>query len=941
MRGVGALTSSVTGCELSHVADQLTQRVDAGGVDDILTGALVRYRCAPARLLDSACRRIAFDHPGTTDLTRITLVVPDLHAVPHVARALQIAFTQPVLLLPRIVTLRSWAAQIGLDREAMSAAAQESLLYRLLADRNWLAGADLWTVAAELVALFAELTRWQVALPSSALDFRARLDAAYRVRAGATFGFEARLIHDLWHASHNGRAIDVESAYLLQLAQLASRVDGTLYVLRPDPFAPAEDAFLRRCAERVPVRVFDADHAAAVEPLEQVIAQAWPQPPRTDLARRARELRDPLPRSPLQGRVRLFAAAHAEQHAQAVDVAIRQWLLAGRKSIAVVVLDRVVARRARALLERAEILVRDEAGWALSTTSAATVIGRWLDVVVSDHAHDDCLDLLKSPFIFHDCPRHSRQQAVWRLEQAIRRASVRSGLARYIRLAERDNDGELRALLMRLRSAERMLARSRAKPIGSWLQALGDCLAEIGVRAGLAADAAGIELLALLDTLKAELEADSMRVTFGEWRRWLARKIETATFRDRGIESPVIFTTLEATRLRAFDAVLLLGADADHLPGSDPTSAFFNQSVRRELGLPVRADAVRAIEQRLATLIMGSGEVLATWQRDVRGEENLLSPLLERLRTFHEQAWSDDLQDTALADALAARAVGESSPLRAQSARPAPRIPAALLPASISASGYNALLACPYRFFARYALRLAEADEVREEIEKADYGERVHRVLRAFHGAHPCVCALETRDAERTLTELSERLFFDLIEHDYQASAWLARWLALVPRYIAWQRAREAEGWRFDCAESDKSIAIETPAGRTLTLRGRIDRVDRTADGKCAVIDYKTGAPGRLRKALETPGEDVQLPVYALLWGGEVAEALFLSVDRDEIVEVPVDGDLGGLARATQSRLAALYDAIADGAGAPAQGSDDVCQYCEFAGLCRKKHWCD
>jgi ATP-dependent helicase/nuclease subunit B len=66
---------------------------------------------------------------------------------------------------------------------------------------------------------------------------------------------------------------------------------------------------------------------------------------------------------------------------------------------------------------------------------------------------------------------------------------------------------------------------------------------------------------------------------------------------------------------------------------------------------------------------------------------------------------------------------------------------------------------------------------------------------------------------------------------------------------------------------------------------------------------------------------------------------LFLSIDRDGIVTVPVDADLDALGRATRGRLAALYDLIADGAAVPAQGSDDVCQYCEFVGLCRKKHW--
>ena len=127
---------------------------------------------------------------------------------------------------------------------------------------------------------------------------------------------------------------------------------------------------------------------------------------------RARELQAAQPRSPIAGRLRIFGAANAEQEAQAVDVTVREWLLAGKRRIGIVVQDRSVARRARALPERARVLVKDEAGWAFSTTSAATVIGRWLDVAGTDCYYRDLLDLLKSPFVFHDWPREARQSVV-------------------------------------------------------------------------------------------------------------------------------------------------------------------------------------------------------------------------------------------------------------------------------------------------------------------------------------------------------------------------------------------------------------------------------------------------------------------------------------------------------------------------------------------------
>ena len=125
---------------------------------------------------------------------------------------------------------------------------------------------------------------------------------------------------------------------------------------------------------------------------------------------------------------------------------------------------------------------------------------------------------------------------------------------------------------------------------------------------------------------------------------------------------------------------------------------------------------------------------------------------------------------------------------------PAPGAPAALIPSKISASAYNALMACPYQFYARYVLGLAELDDVQEEIEKRDYGQLVHDVLAQFHRTHPRVLDIEATEARRALETLSEQAFSELMSRNYLARAWLMRWLALIPKYLDWQRERERAG---------------------------------------------------------------------------------------------------------------------------------------------------
>ncbi|MBL0038622.1 MAG: hypothetical protein IPP36_08500 [Nitrosomonadales bacterium] len=102
------------------------------------------------------------------------------------------------------------------------------------------------------------------------------------------------------------------------------------------------------------------------------------------LREQADHLQKHFPHAVLGHRLHFFGAHGLEQEARAAEVQIRRWLLAGKKNIAIVAQDRLVARRMRALLERAGVLVCDETGWKLSTLSVSTVLMRWLDALQSD-----------------------------------------------------------------------------------------------------------------------------------------------------------------------------------------------------------------------------------------------------------------------------------------------------------------------------------------------------------------------------------------------------------------------------------------------------------------------------------------------------------------------------------------------------------------------------
>ncbi|PWB55955.1 MAG: hypothetical protein C3F18_05385 [Nitrosomonadales bacterium] len=895
---------------------------------------------APDRLIATAAREIvALERSRLPNLSGLTVLLPNLHAAGSFGRALREAAGVPTLLLPRFATLRDLAGQTEPGVARMPLSRRQAMIYQALRATEWFRQGDLWHVSAELLRLFDEITLWQVQLPASGEDFLQQLEAAYQARRGGPMQFEARLVHELWHAMSGSGELDDAAHYQLQLSLLAAEAPGPLYLAGLQALMPVEQAFLERYAQAHAVHCFNSDGSQG-DPagLPYLLEAAWAGPEQAaPLHERAAACRSNAPASALGQRISLFGAHGLEHEAEALAFRIGQWLAEGKTAIAVVVQDRLVARRARALLERAEVLVQDETGWTLSTTSASTVLMRWLDNLDSQFHFQDLLDLLKSPFIFSAWDGARRRNTVYRLEQLIRRHSVVSHLHRYRALAGEDED--VLELLQILYEAQQKLDRKKQRPLASWLQSLQESLELLGILPGLQRDQAGEQVLRLLDGLRHELSPDATLFRYAEWRQWLNQQLEEAVFRDESITSPVVFTHLAACRLRDFDAAIIAGADAAHLPGQGRESVFFNQPVRAQLGLPGRRTALESERQDLTGLLTAVPEVRVTWQARKNGEPNPLSPWFERLETFHVLAYGRSLKGAeTIPSRIRAAEEQDGFAALAMTTRPAPSLPSALVPGTISASGYNSLMACPYQFFARHALHLNELDEVALALEKRDYGEYVHEILHRFHGRYPVVMECAPDEIEQALHEISREVFNRAIEADFVSHAWLLRWQAAIPGYLAWQQQREREGWRWQAGELACTRPVALAGERQLTLRGRLDRVDRRGQEQ-AVLDYKTQNFDSLKKKLKPAGEDVQLACYALLLETPPRQAAFVAVDEEVVRQLEPPEPLAELAGASLERLQSLFQSLHEGAPLPAQGVAAACQYCEMRGLCRKDYW--
>ena len=950
------------------------------------------------------------------DLTGSVILLPTLSAAPRLRKLLlerAQAQGHHALLGPNIDTLRGWMERnVPITGRVISEPARALLLVEALAEHpDLFGGANPWRIADGLLRLFDELTLRQTALPTSLKHFTTRLAHAYGLPDGiaaAALGDEARVVYTLWQALRDQlqaeHKVDAHSAYVSRLGDLSTPHNLHFYLAGFHELYPAELAWCKALQERgqlnlilhgrahVPEDITGEEYAPdaplvklrkSMQCASKIIAShddftdfvnAVYAPSGGTLAVRASEFAERHSNSPAIGRLSVFAANGAEEEAKAVDIQVRRWLIEGRSAIGIVSEDRRLARRIRALLERAGVTLQDAAGWALSTTSAASTIERWLQTVEQDFAHDPLLDLLKSSFVFPDHNRDNHLDTVYRLERdIIRRANLPRGLHHYDvhgstnvaggrmpgatrkhlpHLTQgRDAITQLIADLERASQPLLPLLKGHAHHPQTLLNALQESLQRLGITQALAHDAAGQRILAELEALQQATydpaAKRSLRMTWREFRAWLARSLETALFVPNNTGSPVQLLALEQTALCRFDGLIIAGADHEHLPGGGPPSPFFNSAVRRDLGLATRHDELCTRFYHFRRLLECAPQVTITLRREQDGEPILPSPWIEALQSFHLLAYGERLDDQTLAalvnEPRAQISHADPSALPARTIRPRPAIDRALVPDTLSARAHQRLIDCPYQFFAAHALQLRVSEEVQELLEKSDFGERVHRILQAFHcgaedfpGHFSEVIATENRaQAIHRLTEISQAVFAPDVKKNFVHRAWLARWLAIIPHYIDWQIAQDASP-----LACEASVRSAREGG--LTLTGRLDRIDRGLKG-LRILDYKTGQGDK--QADVSSGEATQLIFYALLaeqfYNENIERVEYLLLDKEQVKPgARLEGEeLHRLSTLTAQRLDAVMQALRKGSGAPAWGDPKTCERCEMQGLCRRQAW--
>jgi len=227
---------------------------------------------------------------------------------------------------------------------------------------------------------------------------------------------------------------------------------------------------------------------------------------------------------------------------------------------------------------------------------------------------------------------------------------------------------------------------------------------------------------------------------------------------------------------------------------------------------------------------------------------------------------------------------------------PAPCPPVEMRPRKLSVTQISTWMADPYAIYAREILRLRRLDPLDAEIGPADRGNLVHLVLDRFLSRYRTALP---ENAKTLLAAFAEDML--LQASAARPSVW-AYWRPRLGRIAEWfigEERRRRLSARPLATEIKGQMTLAGPEGAFL-LTAKADRIDLLADGRLAIIDYKTGSVPS-QKDVER-GLSPQLPLEAV-----IAQA-------GGFENVPA-GDVGELAywRMTGGREAGNVQRVAEG----------------------------
>lgn len=623
----------------------------------------------------------------------------------------------------------------------------------------------------------------------------------------------------------------------------------------------------------------------------------------------------------------LHAATDAEDEASRTAACILAHLEAGRSPVALIAQDRQLTRRVGSMLAGRGIAMRDETGWKLSTTRAAASLMGLLRILPWDAATDAVLDWLKNAPTF-------QASMVAAAEAELRKAGVR--VWRDLPTKPLPMFANVQPLALQINALRAALFHPRT--LNLWLNDLRAALHESGQWDVLALDPAG---QTVLDALRLHEGAGDEFITapavpvmkLNVFTSWVNQTLESQNFLpEHPVAEQVVILPLAQLLGRPMQAIVLPGCDDTSLPVSPEPLGHWTPTQRELLGLPSR-EAIAAVARQAWNYVLQLPHVDVLWRTSEAGEQLMPSGFVQELLLSRD--WTTDsafdprhLRTVPICPTLPPQPTGEALPVE-----------------KLSASAYDDLRRCPYRFFSLRQLKLQSHDELEGELSKRDFGNWLHSLLHIFHQALQAAPTSDLLERRQKINAAAAQATRELgLSGDSEFLPFAAAWVPVRDGYLNWLAEHEATGTRFDIAEQWLEMPLGKPLGNLLaplTLIGKIDRVDVQADGQRLLIDYKTEPRSTTVQRIQSGTEDTQLAFYAALIPDDTLAAAYVNIGEKEPTRLYDQPDIVTLRDTLIEHILQDMARIADGETLRALGEGSACDYCAARGLCRKDFWGD
>ncbi len=438
-------------------------------------------------------------------------------------------------------------------------------------------------------------------------------------------------------------------------------------------------------------------------------------------------------------------------------------------------------------------------------------------------------------------------------------------------------------------------------------------------------------------------------LAYKEYRRVLERilaltSISTPDLRRNAVHALSVYEA----RQWELPVVFVCGLVERQFPRHHAQNLFFDDAARRKLaasGAGLRASADLEGEERLlfdlATSRATDELYLTHPARGEDGVECVPSRFLEGLGPAVE-AGQARIREPA-PDWQPAPGVVRSAALRSAVADKHQRF---------SPSSLERYLQCPFQFFARDTLRLAEPPQPPDErLDELVLGTIAHRAIARWwtNGAGDIAPVLDAVFDEVCREEG--------IATNFRAEAKRTQLRRDLERFAADERARALPpGFRAEAPESAFEYVLDATSP-PFRVRGRIDLCLVSSSGAAIVVDYKYSAKGRIKRLVEEheEGARIQAPLYLLglekQRGLQPAGMIFHGLrnevsrrgwyaagavppDRDLIEKSPAE--LRSQIAAAAARAAAAVEEIRGGRIEVEPRDRQICRrYCPYIDVCR------